>query len=511
MRYKKKITMKSIRVKNLHCISDTKEIPLKGINLFVGANSTGKSSVLRLFPLLKQSLDVKKRGPLLWYGEDVDFGTFKNTCKLGESFIQLEFCLDLEFIGFKRRKYFTRGAGGSKSGTYCTSIKIESKEKNDYISELTISFEDQVLQIMLNERNLIDKITINKTDYSLYKDDMTVVPWGGGLVPRIEFVKKTDDHYSIINGYIPKQLSTIISNNCESRVGGNTMNSIAYSIECGSKKDILNSALLQKKPISWGNSMKKWSLETPDFIKFNDLILLQNIPLLISYVDAKLNEFIKNIHYIGPFRATAQRYYRKQNLSVTEIDSQGFNFPMFIDNLPISQQDKFRSWLIDKFNFYIEPFSSEGHISLMLVDAGSEERFNLADRGFGFSQLLPIITMLWTLETSPHRLFSKSVIFAIEQPELHLHPLLQAKLADAFMASVNIFKEEGIDFKLILETHSPTIVNRIGAKILETEFSADNVTIALFNDSHDSKEPIKLAHYNELGYLENWPIGFFDI
>lgn len=55
--------MKSIRVKNLHCISDTKVIPLKGINLLVGANSSGKSSILRLFPLLKQGLEVKKRGP----------------------------------------------------------------------------------------------------------------------------------------------------------------------------------------------------------------------------------------------------------------------------------------------------------------------------------------------------------------------------------------------------------------------------------------------------------------
>lgn len=504
--------MKSIRVKNLHCISDTKVIPLKGINLLVGANSSGKSSILRLFPLLKQGLEVKKRGPLLWYGEDVDFGTFKNTCKKGENYIQLEFCIDLSFADLRYRMYSSNRFGGIKKGEYYVSIKIESKENIDYVSELKIIFADQEIEIILNDHNTIDKIIINKTDYSSFKDEMAVFPWNS-LIPRVEFIRKIEEHrFAIIQTYIPKALKTIIQNNCSSRVGADTINNIAYSIECGSLLEVLNSAKFQKRVVSWITSVSKWTIDTREFSKFNDLVLLQYLPRLISAIDSALNDSVKNIHYIGPFRATAQRYYRKQNLSISEIDSQGFNLPMFIDNLPPSQQRDFKKWMMDKFNFYIESSSSEGHISLMLVDVGSDEKFNLADRGFGFSQLLPIITMLWTLENSTYqRSVPRNIIFVIEQPELHLHPLLQAKLADAFMASVHLFKEKKVVLKLILETHSPTIVNRIGMKISEQDFSADNVTIALFNGSYNDKEPIKLAHYNELGYLENWPIGFFDI
>lgn len=42
--------MDSIRVKNLHCLADTGTIPLKPINILIGANSSGKSSFVRIFP-----------------------------------------------------------------------------------------------------------------------------------------------------------------------------------------------------------------------------------------------------------------------------------------------------------------------------------------------------------------------------------------------------------------------------------------------------------------------------
>ena len=306
--------MKSIRVKNLHCISDTKVIPLKGINLLVGANSSGKSSILRLFPLLKQGLEVKKRGPLLWYGEDVDFGTFKNTCKKGENYIQLEFCIDLSFADLRYRMYSSNRFGGIKKGEYYVSIKIESKENIDYVSELKIIFADQEIEIILNDHNTIDKIIINKTDYSSFKDEMAVFPWNS-LIPRVEFIRKIEEHrFAIIQTYIPKALKTIIQNNCSSRVGADTINNIAYSIECGSLLEVLNSAKFQKRVVSWITSVSKWTIDTREFSKFNDLVLLQYLPRLISAIDSALNDSVKNIHYIGPFRATAQRYYRKQNL-----------------------------------------------------------------------------------------------------------------------------------------------------------------------------------------------------
>ena len=95
--------MKSIRIKNLRSLSDTKDMELKPINILVGANSSGKSTFLRLFPLIKQSLRKKVNGPILWAGDDddyVDFGSFKetvNNCS-DEKEIKFKFKFDFLFI-----------------------------------------------------------------------------------------------------------------------------------------------------------------------------------------------------------------------------------------------------------------------------------------------------------------------------------------------------------------------------------------------------------------------------
>ncbi len=70
--------MFSYRIQNLRSLSDTGEINLKPINILLGANSSGKSTFLRSFPLFKQSISNSTKGPILWYGDFVDFGTFKD-------------------------------------------------------------------------------------------------------------------------------------------------------------------------------------------------------------------------------------------------------------------------------------------------------------------------------------------------------------------------------------------------------------------------------------------------
>ena len=71
--------MESISVKNYRSIAESGEIELKPLTVILGKNSAGKSSFIRLFPLLKQTLERKISDTLLWYGDYVDFGDFQNT------------------------------------------------------------------------------------------------------------------------------------------------------------------------------------------------------------------------------------------------------------------------------------------------------------------------------------------------------------------------------------------------------------------------------------------------
>ena len=86
-----------------------------------------------------------------------------------------------------------------------------------------------------------------------------------------------------------------------------------------------------------------------------------------------------------------------------------------------------------------------GHSTLNISTADGADSRNMADVGLGYSQLTPVAIQLWA---ATRRLSSRSVasrgrvafgfvraresraIVVVEQPELHLHPAYQAKLAD---------------------------------------------------------------------------------
>ncbi|MFI9653097.1 AAA family ATPase, partial [Guyparkeria halopsychrophila] len=60
--------MKSVRIQNLRALHDTDDIDLRPLTICVGKNSSGKSSFARFFPLLRQSVEQRTTGPILWYG-----------------------------------------------------------------------------------------------------------------------------------------------------------------------------------------------------------------------------------------------------------------------------------------------------------------------------------------------------------------------------------------------------------------------------------------------------------
>jgi len=111
-------------------------------------------------------------------------------------------------------------------------------------------------------------------------------------------------------------------------------------------------------------------------------------------------------------------------------------------------------------------------------DKGAE--YNIADMGFGVSQVLPIAAQLWALSVKKRRRFSgqseaHAKIVIIEQPELHLHPALQGKLGDLFCALIRAADDVSLKLRLVIETHSETIINRIGSKVALGEIAPEQV------------------------------------
>ena len=106
--------MKSIQVKNFRSFQDSGKIEFNNVNLFLGKNSSGKSSILRLFPLFKQSILHELRGPFMWYDETYDFGSFSNVLSRHPSGDgKLKFLIELELP-----KNNCPDTGGEAIGTF---------------------------------------------------------------------------------------------------------------------------------------------------------------------------------------------------------------------------------------------------------------------------------------------------------------------------------------------------------------------------------------------------------
>ena len=152
----------------------------------------------------------------------------------------------------------------------------------------------------------------------------------------------------------------------------------------------------------------------------------------------------------------------------------------------------------------------------MQILEGNNAPRNLVDTGFGYTQLLPILTMIWNaIKTPPRRsIFYRSngdmlKFIVIEQPELHLHPRMQAKFGT--MLSKVISSEAGKYIRFIIETHSEAILNSVGIEIENNNLDKDKANVVLFNAAEEGYENyIEEARYNERGFIDHWPTGFLS-
>jgi predicted ATPase len=118
----------------------------------------------------------------------------------------------------------------------------------------------------------------------------------------------------------------------------------------------------------------------------------------------------------------------------------------------------------------------------------------LTDVGFGISQVLPVITLLQYVPEG------SSVI--LEQPEIHLHPLAQAALADVIIQAANHRRVQ-----VFLESHSEHLLLRLQRRIAEEAISADDVKL-YFCDAPTGESVLTPLEVDMLGNIRNWPEKF---
>ena len=527
--------MKEIQIKNFRSLKDTGLQKLSPITLLVGENSSGKSTFLRAFPLLKQSISKRTSGPILWAGDVddyVDFGSFEETVTNDNS-DSITFCFKFNINEHDgARIYYSYDDLGNKATTgnanqdVLYAMTISSSDGKDYVSSLVLTINNTQVHFDL------EKMSINTNGGLAYQEtEKKASSLNSDTNSGIRY--RSFLAYSRSFGFVLPDIGVLLEQIADCVGEEEKDERDWYDLrqmlgEIGAK--LINNRKLSL--ISEKNN-KQYSLR---YIKLHNCIIsafqndngvnFQEICKLIfiyrfftTTIDEFIYEYFKQVHYIAPLRATAERYYRLRNLAVDEVDYQGKNLPIFINSLTSKQLKAFQTWTNEHFGFSVSTDKSRGHLSMQIQLSESEKKINLSDTGFGYSQVLPIITQLWELSSQRKNISQRRVgitqtlplVIAIEQPELHLHPAIQAKLAKAFIACIDLARKNKCELQLLIETHSETIVNYFGRAIARGMLKPEDISVAFFEKkAGDIVTTVRNSSYDENGFLTNWPYGFFE-
>ncbi|MFQ2474497.1 DUF3696 domain-containing protein [Aeromonas caviae] len=269
------------------------------------------------------------------------------------------------------------------------------------------------------------------------------------------------------------------------------------------------------------NTGRSWPLDEPDkFYRISDQsrARFQNAEFLSDFAlntEAALN----SVYYLGPLREHPRRIYSWSGETPESVGQKGeFSIAAILaasaqerklnrgHKMRLARFDEFiAQWLKDLgiiHSFAVKPVSEgrkEYEVLVRTHVAASEVK--ITDVGFGVSQVLPALVQAFYCPPN-------STIW-MEQPEIHLHPQVQAELADVFISATQA-REKGNErhVQLIVESHSEHFLNRLQRRIAEGAVKPEDVAVYFCHRS-DSVAELETLRLNEFGEIENWPDNFF--
>jgi predicted ATPase len=234
------------------------------------------------------------------------------------------------------------------------------------------------------------------------------------------------------------------------------------------------------------------------------------IALLESMFD-ELGRFADSIKYIGPLREEPRVVHGAWDQSVDSLPV-GFRGELTAEVLAKHQNTSvtYFTWKGDKRRLPLPDAVSEWCRYFGIADKVTVEdqgklgrgvylsvngmRRDLTTVGVGASQLLPVVVAAL--------LVGPGDVLLMEQPELHLHPAVQSKLADFFA-----FARPDVAF--VVETHSEYMITRLRRRVAEEKIAPERIRI-LFAEQSDGITSLRRLDMDALGDLHDWPEGFFD-
>jgi hypothetical protein len=226
-------------------------------------------------------------------------------------------------------------------------------------------------------------------------------------------------------------------------------------------------------------------------------------------------ELLESISYLGPLRSYPARHYLIMGGEEDSVGIRGENTPQMIFRRKGEIERQINEWF-RRFEIpYTLKIRSIGDevtgeiIAMTLLDHRSQVEVAPSDVGFGIGQLLPIIV---------ESIIARRRVLCVEQPEIHLHPRLQAHIADLLIESSGLIplnRREAVQRfspnQWIVETHSEALMIRLQRRIREKVISNKDVCVLYVEPIGDRGSQVVELRLDEHGeFIDEWPDGFFD-
>ncbi len=405
---------------------------------FFGTNSTGKSSLLQLLLLLKQTKNATDRGLVLDFGNPVDMvnlGTFNDVVHKHNEKRRIGWRLD-----------------------WSLSDPLTIENPKDSPGNLLLRGDTIQTQCEVGLRQ--DKL------------------WSYGLEYRF--------------------------NDVEFRMEPGTRSENKFKLETGSE----NFRFIRNKGRAWPLPPPIKTHLFPDEVRY----FYQNADFLSEF-ELAYEELMDSIYYLGPLREYPRREYHWAGSSPDDVGQRGERTVDAI--LSATRDDEKRSlgykkrkktfqemiayWLQELgliHEFRLREIAKGTNLYRAIVKTSrSGTPTALTDVGFGVSQVLPALVLLYYVP--------EDSIVLMEQPEIHLHPAVQSGLADVML---NVSKARNL--QIMVESHSEHLMRRMQRRVAEASASSEDVKLYFVSTNRGRAEANNL-NLNVWGEIENWPENFF--
>lgn len=566
-----------ISIENFKSYASLQRIGLSDLSVFLGANSSGKSSALQVLLALKQTMECNSRDiELLLSGQYIALGDFQDVVydKRKKSF---SFQVDLE----QKEKDETSGKedihtikwvfeeSKGKSQALLGRIEInfgnrrvlfEREESNKYriqienekipvVAEITnlgitgnawIKYDSEfnnLFAMFINDlsyqlggkkalRLAVDEFVSEKgvTEFYIYlmnRERQIVENKKNGPVNNIE-KKETVD--------IASRLSSLIDDfyNMQNPLG----NGFAY-IPLDLRRNFFYSAIAKFDNIQGLVSVyEKYKKEFENYActhKEREIKYDRESPMIqplsfryderrqrselfetVSWAVDLYNTFeriLLELFFVGPIRENPKGLYSVGFEQIPKyVGPTGSNFASVLlhENkrkeyiLPYDEKENTTLW--EALNEWAAHLNIANAVEVanatsfgikVSVSDTQNKTADIMNVGIGTSQVLPVlITGL---------LSEKGETLVFEQPELHLHPFSQSRLADFFVSLINHGR------KIIIETHSEAFILRLRYHVLKGNCDKNAVAISFFQNKQGTKVfPCSISGYGMIDYPDDF-------